>query len=71
MSNFSAEPAAAKSSAWLVGEAITQADITVAVAWRFTRFITPNVLDYSRYPGLAAHSARAEALPEFLSTPLE
>jgi glutathione S-transferase len=65
------EPMAVKANAWLIGDTMTQADITVAVAWRFTRHIAPHVLEDGRHPGLAAHSKRAEALPEFSSTPLE
>lgn len=63
-------------SVWLVGENITQADVTVAVAWRFTQFMHADCpllqrIDAARYPALAAFSARAEALPEFVSTPLD
>ncbi|MCP5267923.1 MAG: glutathione S-transferase N-terminal domain-containing protein [Zoogloeaceae bacterium] len=69
------EPAAARvagsSDQWLTGPALTQADITTAVAWRFARHIGPDAFDPTPYPALAALSARAEALPEFLSTPLE
>ncbi|MDR3095735.1 MAG: glutathione S-transferase [Paraburkholderia sp.] len=56
---------------WLCAGRITQADITAAVAWRFTQHILPGTADPARYPALAAHSARAEALPEFVATPLE
>ncbi|AAU49152.1 hypothetical protein BM44_2478 [Burkholderia mallei NCTC 10247] len=66
----------AGASGWLVGERITQADVTVAVAWRFTQFMQgdyPDLarVDPARYPALAALSARAEALPEFEGTPLD
>ncbi|RFU46446.1 glutathione S-transferase family protein [Paraburkholderia sp. DHOC27] len=56
---------------WLCGERLMQPDITVAVAWRFTQFMLPGVVDETRYPALAAFSARAEALPEFVGAPLE
>ena len=56
---------------WLFGERLMQPDITVAVAWRFTQFMLPGVLDAARYPSLAAFSARAEALPVFIGAPLE
>lgn len=56
---------------WLCGERLMQPDITVAVAWRFTQFMLPGALDDIRYPWLAALSARAEALPEFVATPLD
>ncbi|CAG9233978.1 Glutathione S-transferase, unnamed subgroup 2 [Paraburkholderia tropica] len=56
---------------WLCAGRITQADITAAVAWRFTQHILPGTADPARYPALAALSLRAEALPEFVATPLE
>ena len=56
---------------WLFGERLMQPDITVAVAWRFTQFMLPGVLDAARYPALAAFSERAEALPAFIGVPLE
>lgn len=55
---------------WLHGERLLQDDLTIAVAWRFAQFIMPDALDAARYPGLAAYSARAEILPEFVATPL-
>ncbi|HEY2658816.1 MAG TPA: glutathione S-transferase [Caulobacteraceae bacterium] len=57
--------------AWLIGERPMQADVTTAVAWRFTQFTHPQLATPATYPKLAAFSARAEALPEFVSTPLE
>jgi glutathione S-transferase len=57
--------------AWLIGERMMQPDITVAVAWRFTQYMLPGVVDPVRYPALAALSARAEALPVFIGVPLE
>jgi glutathione S-transferase len=56
---------------WLFGERLVQPDITIAVAWRFTQFMLPGVLDAARYPALAAFSERAEALPVFIGAPLE
>lgn len=56
---------------WLCGDRLMQPDITVAVAWRFTQFMLAEVVDPARYPAIAAFSARAEALPEFVATPLE
>lgn len=63
-------------SGWLGGERVSQADVTVAVAWRFTQFMAADlpalaVVDPARFPALAAHSARAEALPAFVETPLD
>jgi glutathione S-transferase len=56
---------------WLFGDRLMQPDITLAVVWRFQQFLLPGVVDPVRYPALAAFSARAEALPEFVATPLE
>ncbi|MCY0387938.1 glutathione S-transferase family protein [Robbsia sp. Bb-Pol-6] len=61
---------AASPAPWLVGERMTQADITVAVAWRFTQHLLPGTVDAATYPSLAALSARAEALPIFVGAPL-
>lgn len=56
---------------WLHGEKLMQDDICVAVAWRFTQFVMPDVIGVTRYPVLATFSDRAEALPEFKATPLD
>jgi glutathione S-transferase len=61
----------ARDKGWLCGDRLMQPDITVAVAWRFTQHALPGVIESSRYPGLAALSARAEALPAFVGAPLE
>ncbi len=50
---------------WFGGNKPNQADISVAVAWRFTQSRFPDVVTAARHPKLAAHSARAEALPVF------
>ncbi|KUZ71097.1 glutathione S-transferase [Burkholderia ubonensis] len=60
---------------WLGGARVMQSDVTVAVAWRFTQFMAADYpalarIDPARFPALAAHSARAEALPAFVETPL-
>jgi glutathione S-transferase len=52
-------------SSWFGGTAPNQADITVAVAWRFTQSRFPEVATGAAHPKLAAHSARAEKLPAF------
>ncbi|MGI4859186.1 MAG: glutathione S-transferase family protein [Janthinobacterium lividum] len=62
--------AAEKGESWLVTERMTQADITTAVAWRFTQHLLPGVIDPDAHPALAALSARAEALPIFVGVPL-
>lgn len=44
---------------------ITQAGVTVAVAWRFTQRMVPEVVAAAGFPALAECSSRAELLPEF------
>ncbi len=61
-------PAAAP---WLHGEHMSQDDICIAVAWRFTRFVMPESLEHARYSLLHHFSERAESLPAFIATPLE
>ncbi len=56
---------------WLQGVRPTAADVAVACAWRFGQFYDAAEVPAGRYPALAAYSARAEALPEFASTPLD
>jgi glutathione S-transferase len=65
------EPAAAKARPWLLGERLDAADVALACAWRFSQYYDAREIAAARYPALAAHSARAEALPEFASTPLD
>ena len=55
---------------WLLGDDLTQADISIAVAWRFMMLIERVKLEPKDYPALVALSLRAEALPEFLACPL-
>jgi glutathione S-transferase len=57
--------------AWLGGKRMRQDDISIAVAWRFTQFNSPGLIDPASYPALAAFSLRAEALREFIATPLD
>lgn len=61
----------ADESAWLFGEALTQADVTVAVAWRFAQLVAADVVPPANYPKLAAFAARAERLPEFRAFPID
>jgi glutathione S-transferase len=51
---------------WLVGEHLTQADITLTCAWAFMRDAL--ALEEGPYPSLTALAARCEALPEFIAT---
>ena len=57
-------------SGWFFGTEITQADISAAIAWRFTQHAVPRRISADDYPGLASFSARAEALPQFVACPL-
>ncbi|MGI9204913.1 MAG: glutathione S-transferase family protein [Woeseiaceae bacterium] len=64
------EAAVGDGSAWLVGREITQADISVAVGWRFVTHTLPEHVSADTYPGLRTFSSRAEALAEFRVCPL-
>lgn len=64
------EEEVARAPGWLSGDRPLQSDVTVAVAWRFTRHMEPDLARGEAFPALAAFSARAESLPEFVSTPL-
>lgn len=55
---------------WLFGDKLSQADLTIAVAWAFVQYVTPEVVDKSAYPSLVALSARTEALPAFIDCPI-
>jgi len=65
------EKAAAVASPWLQGERFNAADVAVAIAWRFMQYYHAADIPAARYPSLTAYSARAEALPELASTPLD
>jgi glutathione S-transferase len=56
---------AAVKTPWLYGERIGHSDVAVACVLRFTSEAHPQLFDAARYPALAAHSARCEALPAF------
>lgn len=59
-----AERAKVTTPYWL-GDRIGHADVAVACVVRFTREAHPQLLVPSRYPALAAHAERCEALPPF------
>jgi glutathione S-transferase len=61
------EVAAAKP--WLFESRPLQADITSAVAWRFTRDLLPGLVREENHPALAALSRHAENMPAFLAFP--
>jgi glutathione S-transferase len=52
-------------SAYWFGEKIGHADIAVACVLRFTGEAHRQLFEQTRYPALAAHAARCEALPVF------
>ena len=56
---------------WLAGERVGAADVALACAWRFAQLVNSREVEAARYPALVAWAARAEALPEFSSTPPE
>ncbi len=53
------------------GAAITQAEVTSAVAIAFARLMHPAHFPQGRYPKLDRLSAHCEALPAFIETPME
>jgi glutathione S-transferase len=63
--------AAVQDNNWLLGDTMTQADITVAVVWRFVVYAAPQIAAGRARPALEAFSKRAEALPEFLACPID
>ena len=50
---------------WSSAADMNQADITTAVAWRFSQYVAAEGYAEARFPRLAARSARAEAFAEF------
>jgi glutathione S-transferase len=56
---------------WFGGSTLDAADVAVACAWRFSQYYDAAEIPAPKYPNLVAYSRRAEALPEFLSTPLD
>lgn len=48
---------------------LDQATLSTAVAWHFAQQMVPESVPASRYPALAALSAAAEKLPEFVAAP--
>ena len=60
-----------RNGSWLLGDWVSQTDITTAVVWRFVVHAAPQMAAVDSRPSLVAFSERAEALPEFLSCPIE
>ncbi len=54
-----------RSTAFWFGEAMGHADIAVACVLRFTGEAHPTLFDVTRWPALAAHASRCEALAPF------
>jgi glutathione S-transferase len=61
---------AARTTPWWFGERINHADIIVGTVLRFVSEAHPEVFEPARWPALAAHSARCEALPDFAAVVL-
>jgi glutathione S-transferase len=56
---------AGRKSSWWLGDALTHADITVACALCHLREAHPDFFDAERWPALAEHASRADALEDF------
>jgi glutathione S-transferase len=65
------EQSAARAKPWMQGDRFNAADAAAACAWRFGQYYDAREIAAADYPALVAYSARAEALPEFASTPLD
>ena len=65
------ESAVGRARPWLQGGRFNAADVAVACAWRFGQYYDAREVPAASYPALVAYSRRAEALPEFVSTPLD
>jgi glutathione S-transferase len=48
---------------------IGQDGVTVAVTWRFTQLLVPELIDPAAFPALRKYSANAEQLPAFIAAP--
>jgi glutathione S-transferase len=62
------QAASARQGQWLVGERMTQADITATCCFTFLSESVPVADAAQRYPALAAVAARCEQLPAFIDT---
>ena len=56
---------------WLLGEAFSMADATLAVTISFLRVMQPELVPPGAYPALEKLTAACEALPAFKANPLE
>lgn len=62
--------AKAAGDGWLCGPKMTQADVTAAVGFSFANKVRPKLDLPNKFPALAAHNARCEALDAFKNAPL-
>ncbi|MDB5968565.1 MAG: glutathione S-transferase [Hydrocarboniphaga sp.] len=60
---------AAKPGDWLIGERLTQADVSTVTAWTFV--VGALQVSESAYPALAGHARRCELLPAFADSRLD
>jgi len=51
------------------GEDLGQDSLTVAVTWRFTQLLVPELIAPAAFPALAAQSERCERLAAFIAVP--
>ena len=56
---------------WFLGDKMTMADVTAAVAVTFVKKTNPLLFPAGAYPKLEALAAKCEAMPAFQSSPLE
>lgn len=56
---------------WFLGDKMTIADITAAVAVTFVKRTSPQLFPAGAYPKLEALAAKCEAMPAFKASPLE
>lgn len=54
---------------WLCGDAPTQADISVGVAWTFTQVVAAEIVSARDHPAFAGFAARTERQPDFMALP--
>ncbi|ETK17969.1 putative glutathione S-transferase [Pseudomonas sp. FH4] len=53
------------------GESLSQASLSVAVAWSFSRYAVPSVVKAEDFPNLQRHARLAEQHPAFGKYPIE
>jgi glutathione S-transferase len=54
-----------RASPYLFGDALSHADVMLAVMWTFIAAALSAEFDGAKWPALASHAARCEALPAF------